>query len=279
MIGGDRPVDGLLGQQLPEAGNNVADEIRHVLKRFERRFALDNPRFVERYVSAEGHFVIHFKIDGLAIEFVAYLQGKEFVGGEYKKTLEVKPSEHFSELIPAVNPSPNTGNIDSTEKASCTNEQLMLAELVQFVQLPENMPLPAFVRLGCIDCIYNLLPNALYLSATRGFVIRGFPSDRVIHEPIRLRAAARRQHQLVGNMIEGTSQVLDYIGGNGCQRIWDAISFRDVINMLTGLRVVLDGKFVGVGVVESLQSKMKILDVLFGPCDHRIDAINRTSHD
>ena len=104
----------------------------------------------------------------------------------------------------------------------------MLVYLAESIQLPEPVTLSSLVRFGCVDRIYNLLPNALYHSVSSGWVIRGGGCDRVIHEPIRRRAAASRQHELVSDMVKGFSQVLQYVGGNGCQFIGHPINLRDV---------------------------------------------------
>src|SRR2546422_716011 len=69
-----------LGEELPQRGGDRVNEIRHILERFQRRFTIDNPRLVERYVKGEASILLHFMVDGLAVEFVAYLQGKQLVG-------------------------------------------------------------------------------------------------------------------------------------------------------------------------------------------------------
>src|SRR5262249_12146762 len=156
------------------------------------------------------------------------------------------------------------GDIHASRECPCVEEQLVLVGLVQFVQLPESMALPTFVRLGCVDCVYHSLRNALYFAFSRGWVIRGGRADRGIHMPIRLRTASAIKHQLVGYLVERTSEVLDYVGGNGCQLIGNRIRLRNVIDALTGLRVFFVGDSIRLGISESLVGKLKVLDVLFG---------------
>jgi hypothetical protein len=151
-------------------------------------------------------------------------------------------------------------------------------ELVQFIELPKRVPLSAFVRFGCVDCIYNLLPNALYYSISSGWVIRGAPADRVVHAPIRLRAAAGIQHQLVGQGIQWTPQILNYIGGNGCQLVGERIGLADAKDALSGLRILFFNEGVWPGIVKGYERKLKILDVLLGPCDFRPDSVNDLPH-
>src|SRR5262245_24738964 len=64
-----------LAQERLELGKQVADSIKHFLKRFNDRLTLDNPRFEERYLKGELHLLCHFKcrsgVEG--VEYVALL--------------------------------------------------------------------------------------------------------------------------------------------------------------------------------------------------------------
>lgn len=155
----------------------------------------------------------------------------------------------------------------------------MFVDFAQCVQLPESVALSSLVRFGCVDCLYNLLPNAPYHSISIGWVIRGGLCDRVIHAPIRRRAVASSQHELVGDMVKGFSEILKYVGGNGCQFVGHLINFSDIVDAMTGLCIVLDFDSVWVGIAEGVERKPEILDVLFGPCDFRLNTVDDFTHD
>ena len=111
------------------------------------------------------------------------------------------------------------------------------------------MALPAAIRFGCVDCIYDLLPNALHISRAQGLVLRGGRGDRVIHDVLIrwMRASGGIDNELVGDLVERTPEVLDDIGGNSCQWQRNEISLADVVNALSGISVFLvtDGLWIG----------------------------------
>jgi hypothetical protein len=254
-----------------ERVNNVA----HVLERFERRFRFDDPRCVDRYIKGELTILCHFSVEGLDVEFVAQLHGKHCIWNRtedrWQKVGKWKVGVIPHDIHPYV-----SSDVPSTIVHACSEKKFVFVWIAQLFQLPEYVPLPALIRLGCVDCVYNGLPNALYLSSSRGLVIRGAPSDREVHLPIRLRAASVKNNELVGQMVERASEILDYVGGNGCQCVGNRIDFSNVINALTGLRVFLSSDTVGVGIMKGPNAKIKILDVLFGPCDF---CLNFCDHD
>jgi len=276
------------GQQAPESSHDVVNEIRHILERLEHRLALDNAQMVERYIEGEAHIIVHFRVNGSSEEFVAYYQRDS--------RSDRQPQADLGDLRM------DTGRqLDAAQDRPRCDQQLMLVDVVQRVQLPESMALPSLVRFGCIDCVYYVLRNALYCSATHGWVIRGGRCDRVIHAPIRRRATASRQYELVGGMVEGLSEVLQYIGGNGCQfirhvtnsgNVVDAnpdlrvgatgfampVRAPDLVGSVTGLRLFLGVDSMWASVVEGIERKLQILDVLFGPCDFRPNSGDDTAH-
>jgi hypothetical protein len=137
--------------------------------------------------------------------------------------------------------------------------------LVEFVESPQRIALPALVRLGCVDCFYDLLPNALYVSGAKGLVLRESGGNRIVHEVLRRRALASIEHELVGDVVERASEILDYIGGNGCQVVGHGVRFGDVVDALSGLRVFLASSSIRCGLIEGVQPKLKVLDVFVWP--------------
>lgn len=266
----------LRGQEPPEFSNDPVHKIREILERFERRFRINDTRSIQRYIEGEASLLCHFHVDGFDEEFVAYMQGHSPRFFQEERRDDNLPrvvwpaaevSVHRRELLGS-----KDGDIKPSSECGCTDEELMLVGIVQRVQLPQCVALPAFVRLGCIDCVYNLLPNMLCYSASRGWVMRGKVSDGVV-DLLRLRTAVRND-QLVGDLIERASEILDYVGGNRCQCIGHVIDFRYVVDTLSSLRIFFDGDSIWTTTVKGSEGKLKVLDVLFGPCDFRPYAVN-----
>lgn len=80
-------------EEWSEIGDHVVNKISKTLERFEQRFTLDNPRFAERYLKAELHFLIFFRIGSIDEEFIAYFQREHPVTG-FEKGVE---RFHFGE--------------------------------------------------------------------------------------------------------------------------------------------------------------------------------------
>ena len=79
------------------------------------------------------------------VEFVAHLHGKELVGGLQVQGWKFETLPQGSLLEHQIE---RAGNIDATVGRPCADEPYILAALVQLVQLPQGVALPAFtVRL------------------------------------------------------------------------------------------------------------------------------------
>ncbi len=61
----------MLSKQRPKAENNVVNQIRHVLERFDQRLSLNDPRLAERYIKSEIHVLVDFMLDGIDEQLVA----------------------------------------------------------------------------------------------------------------------------------------------------------------------------------------------------------------
>lgn len=252
------------GKKSTELGHDVINEIRQVLERFERRFRFDDPRFIQRYIESEALILCHFRVEGFDQEYVANLGRTARSNGEREGFVETREGtgKHGRQVNASVCDGPN--------------QELMLVGIVQGVQLPEFVPLPSLVRLGCVNCIYNLLPHMLCYSASCGWVMRGKIADGVIDLPIKLRIAS--QNKLIGDVVEGTSKILNYVGGDCLQGGRNAVSFADVIDAISSCRIFLGADSIWCGVMKGAQRKIQILDVLFGPCDFRSNAVDGFSH-
>ena len=66
-------------QKTAERSNDIVNQIRHVMERFNSRFTFNNARCVERYVEGETAILCHFLIEGFDVEFVARFQGKQLI--------------------------------------------------------------------------------------------------------------------------------------------------------------------------------------------------------
>ena len=163
-------------EQGPEGQNNIVNQINHLLERFEQRLTLSNPRLSKRYDEITLQLLLHFRTrDGE--EFVACLQRED---GSLERHEQVGPVGIRKGHIPSVatgkrllDGSPFTWR-DAAEviRVSDCDQQAVLVDVVKFVEQPQRV-VPPFVWFDRVDCVYSILPHALYFSRTFGFVFRG----------------------------------------------------------------------------------------------------------
>lgn len=265
-----------LDQQGREYRNEVADQIEHVLNRFQQRFTLDNPRLADRYLKAELHLVIRFRIGGVDEEFVARFEREQPIrrsdqdggerrpeGGGVESGAVAQERQHASEHGPA--------DIDRTETASNGEQQAVLVGVVQFLELPEEI-VPSLVRIRRVDGLKGLLPDAMYFSPLVGFVLTSRLEDGVLGVPMWPIVSPADRDQVVGEVVEGSMEVVDRIASDGGDLHRDILDAGDVVNELARFRITLGADSIGLGVVERSERGIQVLDVLLGPVNFRGDA-------
>jgi hypothetical protein len=264
-----------LREERSECVNHAAHQVRKVLERFKRRFTADNPRMVERYVKAQSEIILHFKIEGLCKELVARFKRQQFGNAEAHAGISHSSFQRFWSFF-----IDKGRSIYTPEVEPHCDKEMVLVDVIQFAKLPQSVPATAFVRFGCVDSIYGVLPNSLYISGSKGWVLRGGGCDREVAslQFLRRRMGIGVEYQLVDDVVEGTSEVLKYVGGNGCNSQGDIPHGNEIVDAISSVRIYFDSGFIWAGCAEGRHRPLKILDVLFGPCHFRADEVETRVH-
>lgn len=256
-----------------ELGDNVIHDIHELMNEWQDRLRLDNLRLADRYLKGELKLLTEFRIRGISKQYVAYFQRAMSIGG----TVEPAP------------PHGNVGNprgmsshsfdiqhsqVNALKCRSDCYQQTVFVDVIQLVQDEKLVPLPSTVWLGSVDCIYSIIPHALYFSCASGraFVFRGILGDGKVYlpgGPIVGEISATSDPQLHRQVVKGASQAMDCLPsdlGNTNGNVFDA---RDVIDELSRIRIALGFDFVRLGRVKGFQFRIEFDDVLFGPFDFR----------
>lgn len=264
--------DTTLGQETGEPSHDVAHKINHLMKCWEERFTFNNPRFSERYIKSKLHFLIHFSIRSIDEEFVACFQREHSFSG-LEKGMERRNvsvlGERLSEQVGYMGT-----EVHTAECASDHNYETVFVDVIKFVEDPECI-IPTLVRFGGVNSIYSILPHSLYFSWRLGHVFRGVIRNGEV-DVLRwtARRPARSNHeQGVGQMIKGAPQVLKNLSSDSRNSLRDIPNAHQVIDQLSGLRIVLSSDCVAVGVEKGFEFWLQITDVLFGPLDFDPDPI------
>jgi hypothetical protein len=255
-----------------EQGDSAADSIRKMLDRFQERLTLSNPRLIERYRKSELHILIEIKMLGTDRQYVACFQGINTGLGGSDHDL-VRGSKHGVEHLlgqlsfQVGHVVPHRGaEVQVIEPASSNcDQQPMLIDIVKAIEGPQLMPLPSLVWLGSAESIYSILPQGLYYSGKIGFVSRGRIVNGEIEIGIRVSVGDHKK-QLVGQVIERTSEILDCVSGDGGDIGGYGVSSANGGTLdLAGMHITIGDEFVWVGAPESFKRRLKIEEVLFGP--------------
>ncbi len=247
---------------------------------FQRRLTISNPRFIERYIKSELHFLVHFSVGCINEEFVACFQRKQIIGRSEKHGWKVCEEgvilaaetvcKHLLEEWPHM-----CHEVNTLETGTNGYQQSMLVNDIEAVKYPQSVPLPSLIWLDTAKHIYGVWPKVLYFSLKFGFKVRGALSDDEVIPFLRTGWSVRPdEKQLLSNVIKDASQVVDCISSNGRNAIWHGVSSDYIIDQLAHLRIALGPDFIRLGIKEGFDLGFKIRDVLFGPFNFYLDERN-----
>jgi hypothetical protein len=239
--------------------HSVAHEVGEMLERFQQRLTLDKPRFAERYVEAELHLLVRFRVRGIDEEFVAFFQRAEGIGGLDEQIHRKVPEFLWKHL------GHGGANINAPKTGTNRDQQAVLVDVVELVDYPEVVPLASLVWFESVERVNRVLAHSLYYSWKSSFVLGRILFDQELDVPGHSVGAASDEEELLGQMIESTSEVLDGVSGDGCKRSWGREHTGDVIDQLARIRIALGPDFIGLRVHENADCGIQVDDVLVGP--------------
>src|SRR6266849_589292 len=260
-----------LSEQVLEIRNQAVNAIRHFNERWKQRPTTDNLRLVERYLDHEIHIIVCFTLEGVSGEYDACFERRmkeglnehtpgsalDFIFADCVSRAFVDALDHL-----ASDPSIVT---NSLKDVGNSEYDAVLVDDVQPMELPERI-VPCLVRFGSVDCVYGCLRQALYFSAFAGFVFRGTVEDREVSPSENsLIAGSLDPRELVGQVIESGSQVVENVTSGNCNDRRNLADTRNVMDVLSGFRVRLDFDGIRLGIPEGLNFDFQVTDVLFGP--------------
>jgi len=155
-------------QEPSGASYGPIDEPYDFLKRAEQRLTLDNRRLSERYLNSGLHILIHIRIGGSDVEYVAGLKRSipSVLSGEDEKLTSMAVAPGDSPLI-FCRAAPLVGT-------NGRNQKPMLVEVIESMEGPESFSdaIASFVWFDRIDKFYSILPHTYHSSSLFGIVGR-----------------------------------------------------------------------------------------------------------
>lgn len=256
-------------KQRSEIRDNPANPVSETLQRVDNQFALNNPRFVERYAKGELKVVLHVRVRN-GKEYFAYFQGKTGVSGVSRlnnhsrqigggEGVRVAREENSCDLLPLTRQ-----HVVMRDRACSRKQKAMLVDVVKVMETPE-INIPSIVWFEPVDDGLCSCMDSLYYSSSLGrsiflrTIANGKSGDTIN------RGTTVSQDKLSNQMVEGTSKVLNGVSGksrNGQRNVSSAVKCPfDPIR----ITIVMDRNLVGVAIEKSVDSRVEVLDVLLGP--------------
>src|ERR1035438_2003616 len=143
----------------------------------------------------------------------------------------------------------------------------MLVDNVKAMQVPQNLSYTTAIWFERADSVYGILPHSLYLSRESGFTFRGRPENGKVDVFKRSRPPRADNHQVVRDMVQGTSEIVDSVPHGQGNTGGNLLSRRDIIAALSFIRIIIEPERVATGLTEGGPLGLHVEDVLFGPFD------------
>jgi hypothetical protein len=250
----------------PETESDLRNKLLHLMESFDNRFSLGNPRFIERYIKMELHILLKFRHRDSA-NYIAGFQNADGIRLDQKPT---KITDSFSR--PAMDAqSLNLGTLGwrhamGPMSSPDSKQKAVFVDSVKVMETPERV-IPTFVWFDCINSVSRFFAHSLYFSSEKGRgVFLGTICNRKV-DVVSGRLPSCSGNKMTGEMIQGTSEVVEGIGTNDRDIIGNVPHADEIVAALSGVRIVLGFDYIRIGIEESITGDLQILDMLVGPVD------------
>jgi len=207
--------------------------------------------FGDAYCKVRANILFRFRC-GNSQEFFACVQRDwrslydlDSLGGDFWEKTTLRRHLIWSEAI------------DMTYDAHSQKESV-LVRYVQSVEKPEE-EIPSLVWFDTVEGFESLLPNSWYKSAQRGLVSLGTMRNW------ELCIGSDNFDQPASEVIQRTTETMQYITGNQWDAAGDVRNFIDAIGNLSGLSIDSSGKSDRIRFTQLAGHGTELLDVLLGP--------------
>jgi hypothetical protein len=215
--------------------------------------------FVDAYRKVKAHLLVRFRL-GNSQEFIGCIQRnwrEEALKYNIWESLSRERDESFWDATCQRN------FLSWAEGASRIynahgQDQTVLVDDVEFMKLPKE-PIASLVWLDTVENFESILPYGWYNSVQNGFVVFGRIRDW------ELRVSSDDWNKAASEVIESAAQAVQNIAKDQRNLGGDNWNFADVIAEFTRLGISLCEGRDRVGFVKPPQSRLELLDVLFGP--------------
>jgi hypothetical protein len=139
----------------------------------------------------------------------------------------------------------------------------MFINNIKFIKNPKVTTSSSPVWLNGIDGLYGFLPHTTHFSVTTNFVFCGTRKNGKVNVPKRARRVSPDTHQMVSQMVERASQIVNNIANHQWNPKGNVDLPREIVSTVTRMRVISEGDTITIN--SGCDPLLKVKDVLFGP--------------
>lgn len=254
--------------------DNAFGKVDELLDRWNKRLSINNLAFAKRYIEGEMHLVLVFVAlptaieNGSAPQYQAIVQrvlcdgtgvegGHDAKCGHGKVRRKTIPMNGFGREC-----------VDhGRERNSDWHQHAVFVDNVDLVQTPQGI-CPSFIRLEAFDnCDSFRVSSSKIFPATIREGFEGFTYWEVGIVDSILASDSARNHYLNGKMVEGGSQIVDYVAHNSRPIVGNGFMFDKLMDHLLGSRIFLFEDSIGLAFQKVSNIGLQLKKVLLGPVD------------
>ena len=147
---------------------------------------------------------------------------------------------------------------------SYRNDALVFVQGVEFMENPQR-GIPTLVRLQPADQPLGFGANAPYFSYGVGFKVLNGSADGESAPASYLFSV--RDDQIAHKLIERGAEIVNGVSDDNAGALWNGFVDAYADDVFASFIVLLHEKFVGFGLIEGADKRLKLGDVFFGPFD------------
>lgn len=253
---------------------NALRELDEAVHGFDQRLVGADAGLAQRYL--DGHLYIVLKVRNIGacpVNFTVIIHKFDGLGG-VRGDPTLLPSEWdrsrsgASNTKSSIGGKKHAGHPDLHRRLglprSDRHKVVVLVHIVEFADHPQSR-IPSLVRLQSADEPIRLGGDILELSDT-GFL--EFFRRAANGKPVPIgHLLSVGSDQSTDRLVKRGSEIVDKFARNNADVVWNRFVDADAQNVLTGIRIRLSDKFVGVGVPEGQKCRLDFLKMAFCPRD------------
>ena len=250
-------------------GYHALGEYDELVERFDNRLTLGNLRLIERYRQGDLKIVLNGRW-GEAIDFRIVLQRADEVCS-HRDTSTCTNRARAGGRAADVHPSLKDGQERHIQLGeylntgrSYRNDSLVFVQSVEFMENPQR-GIPTLVRLQPADQLLGFGANASYFSYGSGFKVFDGSADGKSACASYLFSV--RDDQITHKLIERGAEIVNSVSDDDAGALWDCFVDTHANDVFASFVILLREKFVGFGLLEGADKRLKLGDVFFGPFD------------